>query len=156
MGLCSEQTDGSIRIRPRTIRAVYGLGEFDLTKRTRVLLGALLTTAMAVAAFVSLDIMDGWIGDWAGPVWVIGAFVFPFTCGLVWGASAQGTPGRVAGAIIGAAMVLLPGIGYALLRDADLSELKLPLLWAIFTPLAMIQGAMSLPVGALGRKRRSA
>ncbi len=135
--------------------AVHGPSEQILTKRTRVLLGSVLTLAMAAAAFVSLDIMNGWIGDWGGPLWLFAAFFFPFLAGAAWGRSGAGRAGRAGGALIGAAIVLAPGIGYAVLRDPDLADLRLPLLWSVFTPLAMAQGAVALPAGTLGRKRRS-
>ena len=58
-----------------------------------------------------------------------------------------------AGAAVGALVVLAPGLGYALVRGPDLPGLGMPLLWAVFTPLAMAQGAITLPIGGSARRR---
>jgi hypothetical protein len=118
----------------------------------RMVWGTLMVLAMAGAAAVSLDIMNDWIGDWGALLWVCGTFFLPFLAGIAWGHGGSSLSGRIAGAALAAFLVLGPGIGYAIMRDPDLAELQLPLLWAVFTPLAVAQGVLSLPVGARVRK----
>ena len=115
--------------------------------------GTLGVVAMAAAAVVVLSLLDDWVGDWGALFWIIAGFMVPFAAGLAWGAGAAGRRAVAVGAAVGALVVLGPGIGYALVSDADLAALRLPLLWAVFTPLAMAQGAIGLPVGASGRRR---
>ena len=78
---------------------------------------------------------------------------FPFVTGLALGRSGVGRRGRVIGAAIGAAVALVPSIGYAFTAAPDIGELRLPLLWAVFGPLAAVQGAIALPVGTSARSR---
>ena len=120
-----------------------------LTKRT--VWGSLAVLAMTAAGIVSIDVLDDWVGDWGTPLWIASGFFFPFVAGIAWGAGGLGVRGRLAGAVGGAAVVLAPSVGYALVEGPDLAELRLPLLWALFTPLAMAQGAIALPVGASAR-----
>ncbi len=122
---------------------------------TRIIGGSALVAVMTAAAAVSLTVMDDWIGDWGAALWVCSGFFFPFMAGIAWGPGGGSAKGRVVGALLGALVVLAPGIGYALARDPDLAELRLPLLWSVFAPLAMAQGAITLPVGASARKRRA-
>ncbi len=122
-----------------------------ITKRT--VWGTLGVVAMGAAGVVVVSLLDDWVGDWGAVVWLVGAFVGPFFTGIAWGAGARGRHAVVVGAAVGALVVLAPGLGYALAGDADLAELRLPLLWAVFTPLAMAQGAIALPVGGSARRR---
>ena len=122
-----------------------------ITKRT--VWGTLGVVAMGAAGVVVVSLLDDWVGDWGAVVWLVGAFVGPFFTGIAWGAGARGRRAVVVGAAVGALVVLAPGLGYALAGDADLAELRLPLLWAVFTPLAMAQGAIALPVGGSARRR---
>jgi uncharacterized membrane protein len=119
----------------------------------RRILGTLAVAVMAALALGTVDILNDWIGDWGTPLWIAGAFFIPFVVGIAWGAGGLGTAGRVAGALVGAAVVLAPGLGYAIIEDPDLTAQRLPMLWALFTPLAMAQGAITLPVGASVIKR---
>ena len=112
--------------------------------------------AMGAAGVAVVSLLDDWIGDWGALLWLIAAFASPFFAGLAWGAGATGRRAVVVGAAVGAAVVLVPGLGYAAVRDADIAELRLPLLWAVFTPLAMAQGAIALPVGGSARRRSAA
>ena len=122
-----------------------------MTKNT--VWGSLLVLAMAGAGVVSLDIMNDWVGDWGALLWICGAFFFPFVAGLALGRAGVGRRGRAIGAVIGAAVVLVPSIGYAVTAAPDVAELRLPLLWAVFGPLAAVQGAIALPVGTSARSR---
>ena len=108
---------------------------------------------MGAAGVVVVSLLDDWIGDWGAFLWLLAAFALPFAAGIAWGAGATGRRGVAGGAVAGALVVLAPGLGYALVGDADLTELRLPLLWAVFTPLAMAQGAITLPVGGSARRR---
>ena len=107
---------------------------------------------MGAVGVAAISLLDDWVGDWGAMLWVAGAFFWPFVAGIAWGAGATGRRAAVVGGAVGAFVVLVPGIGYALVRDLDLAALRLPLLWAVFTPLAVAQGAIALPVG--GRARR--
>ena len=126
-------------------------GGATITKRT--VWGTLAVAAMGAAGIAVVSLLDDWLGDWGAPLWLVGAFVGPFFVGIAWGAGARGRRAAVVGAAVGALVVLAPGLGYALVRDVGLAELRPPVLWAVFTPLAMAQGALALPVGASARRR---
>ncbi len=119
----------------------------------RTVWGTLGVVAMGAAGVASLSLLDDWVGDWGASLWLIGAFMVPFLTGIAWGAGAVGRRAVAAGAAVGALVVLAPGLGYALVRGPDLPGLSLPLLWAVFTPLAMAQGAITLPIGGSARRR---
>ena len=121
-----------------------------LTKRT--VWGTLGVVSMALLAAGTIEILDDWVGDWVTMLWLAGGFVIPFMVGLAWGRGGLGLTGLISGALVGALLVLVPGIGYALMEDPDLVELRLPLLWGLFTPLAMAQGAIAFPVGVTSRR----
>ena len=120
-----------------------------VSKRTG--LGTLAVVSMTGLAVVATDVLNDWVGDWGTPLWISAGFFFPFVAGLAWGTGGRGTRGLIVGALIGALVVLAPGIGYALIEETDLSAQRLPLLWALFTPLAMAQGVIALPVGTNAR-----
>ena len=111
---------------------------------------------MGAAGVTVVSLLDDWIGDWGAFLWLIAGFAGPFFAGIAWGAGATGRRAVAVGAAVGALVVLGPGLGYALVRDPDAAGLRLPLLWAVFTPLAMAQGAMALPVGGSARRRSAA
>ena len=119
----------------------------------RTVWGTIAVVAMGAAGVAALSLLDDWVGDWGAFLWLIAGFVGPFAAGIAWGAGARGRRAVVVGAAAGALVVLGPGLGYALASDADFAELRLPLLWAVFTPLAMAQGAIALPVGGSARRR---
>ncbi len=123
-----------------------------LTNRT--FLGAVLTFAMTALAVGAIGILDDWVGDVGALLWISAGFWWSFLVGIAWGNGGNGRTGRIVGGVIGAAVVLVPGVGYAIVEKPDLAELQLPLLWALFTPLAFVQGVLSLPVGARVRKSR--
>lgn len=121
----------------------------------RILWGTLTVAAMVAAALVALEILTDWVGDVGAPLWICAGFFFPFMAGIAvgpWGGTAAG---RGAGGVIGAAFVLVPGAIYVLVQDPDVAEMRLPLLWAVLTPLAAVQGAIGMPVGASARRRAS-
>ena len=105
--------------------------------------GSLLVLAMAGAGVVSLDIMNDWVGDWGALLWICGAFFFPFVTGLALGRSGVGRRGRAIGAVIGAAVVLVPSIGYAVAAAPDIAELR-------FAPAV---GRVRAPRSRAGRHR---
>lgn len=111
------------------------------------------TLAIVGGAVWSLTLLDDWVGDWGALLWLCGTFLLPFLAGLAWGAGGGGRVGRVAGALVGAALVLLPSLAVDAARDAAAPNLGL--LWAVYGPLAAAQGAITLPVGANGRSRAS-
>ena len=124
----------------------------DYAPSLRQAIGSVAVVAMGALAVGSLGILNDWVGDLGAFLWVCAGFFIPFVTGIALGNRAMGASGRAMGAVIGAVIVLLPTIGYALIQKPDLAELQLPLLWATFTPLALAQGAIAIPVAA---KRRS-
>ena len=124
----------------------------DYAATQRQALGSVGVVAMGALAVGSISILDEWVGDIGALLWILGAFWFPFLAGLALGSRAKGTSGRAIGAAIGASVVLIPTIGYALVERPDLAGLQLPLLWTLFTPLAMAQGAVAIPVAANDKK----
>ena len=115
--------------------------------------GVALTLALTALAVGAIGILDDWVGDLGAMLWIASGFWWPFIAGVAWGIRGNNRTGRIVGGLIGAAVVLLPGIGYAIVESPDLAELQLPLLWALFTPLAFAQGVITLPVGARVRNR---
>ena len=111
--------------------------------------GTLATVAMTGLGIAVVPMLDDWVGDWGALLWICTAFLVPFIAGIAWGRGGLGRRGAAAGAVIGAAVVLGPGLGYPGSGGPE------PLLWALFAPLAMAQGAIALPVGALARKPRA-
>jgi hypothetical protein len=106
---------------------------------------------MGALAVGTLTILDDWVGDITAFLWVLGGFWFPFLSGLLLGPLAKRPTGRAIGAAIGAVVVLLPSVSYVIIKNPDINELRLPLLWALFVPLALAQGAMAIPVAARGK-----
>jgi len=123
----------------------------DYTPTQRQALGTLGAIAMGALAVGSLTILDDWVGSIVAMFWILGGFWFPFLSGLVLGPRAKRPSGRAIGAAIGAVVVLLPSLSYVLIASPDIAELRLPLLWALFVPLALAQGAMAIPVAARGK-----
>ncbi|MEX2599632.1 MAG: hypothetical protein WD533_08260 [Dehalococcoidia bacterium] len=112
--------------------------------------------AMGVATVAAGSLLDQWIGDFGALLWICACFFIPFITGIAWGSAGLGNRGRIAGALIGGGVALLPGALYTAAGGSlsGAEALNLPLLWAVFTPLGMAQGAIALPVGATARKRR--
>ena len=119
----------------------------------RVIWGTVTVAAMVAAAVVALDLLADWVGDVGAPLWISAGFFFPFIAGIAVGPWGNSPAGRAVGAVVGAGVVLLPSVVYVLAQEPDLSAMRLPLLWAVFTPLAGMQGAIGMPVGASARRR---
>jgi hypothetical protein len=96
--------------------------------------------AMLAAGYVAIDIFIGWVGNWHGPLWMVGAWVLPFFTALAIGPRAAGRWSPA----LGAGVALAP---------PDISGERLALLWAVFIPLTAAQGALGFPVGARVRAR---
>ncbi len=126
---------------------------FTITRRQ--LLGSVGVLAMTALAAGSAKVLDEWIGDLGAMLWITCAFLIPYLIGIGLRQRAAGTQGRLIGALVGAATVVLPTVGYALVTQPDLAEIQLPLLWALFTPLSLAQGAIAMPVGATVRKSKA-
>ena len=118
----------------------------------RQLVGSVGVLGMGALAVGSAKVLDGWIGDWGALLWIAAAFFVPYLVGIALGPRGAGTQGRLIGALTGALVVAVPTLGYALVQQPDLAELELPLLWALFTPLSLAQGAIAMPVGATVRR----
>jgi len=119
----------------------------------RVIWGTVTVAAMVAAAVVALDLLADWVGDVGAPLWISAGFFFPFIAGIAVGPWGNSPAGRAVGAVVGAGVVLLPSVVYVLAQEPDLSVMRLPLLLAVFTPLAGMQGAIGMPVGASARRR---
>jgi hypothetical protein len=110
---------------------------------------------MTVLAMGSVKVLNEWVGDLAAMLWVTAGFLAPYLIGIGLRQRAAGTQGRLIGALMGALIVLVPTVSYALVAQPDLAEMQMPLLWALFTPLALVQGAIALPVGSTVRKTKA-
>lgn len=108
---------------------------------------------MAALAVVTIDTLNNWVGDVGALLWISAGYFFPFVTGIALGPVAAGVQGRILGAVVGAIVVLAPTIGYAIVKQPNLADIGLPLIWGLFTPLAIAQGAVSAPVGAAVRSR---
>lgn len=126
---------------------------FTITRRQS--LGSLGAVAMTALAMGSVKVLDEWIGGLATMLWITGAFLMPYPIGIGLRQRAAGNQGRLIGALVGVAIALVPTVGYALVAQPDLAEMQMPLLWALFTPLSIAQGAIALPVGSTVRKSKA-
>ena len=118
----------------------------------------LLAGAIGVVAAIALLSLDEWLGDWVGPLWLLSPFALAFIIGMAVGSRATGKRGALLGALVGAAVVLVPSGGVLLYHalsgqdlGAEVSTRGLLRLWLAFSPVAMLQGALSGPVGATAR-----
>ena len=119
--------------------------------------GVMAVATGAVAAIAAFE-LDDWLGDWVGSLWLLGPFAAAFIAGIAWGGGATGKRGAILGAVVGAAVVLVPSGGYLLYveavgRDlgAEVSDLDLPRLWLAFFPVAMVFGSLGAPMGSAVR-----
>jgi hypothetical protein len=111
---------------------------------------------MAVLAVATVQALDSWIGDIGAMLWLVGAFFIPYLIGIALRQRAGGVQGRLIGALVGGATVVLPTTGYVLVMQPDLAEVQMSLIWALFIPLAFAQGALAIHVGGTVRKSREA
>jgi hypothetical protein len=109
--------------------------------------------AMLAAGYVAIDIFIGWVGNWHGPLWMVGAWVLPFFTALAIGPRAAGRWSPALGAGVALAEVIVPLALMVALAPPDISGERLALLWAVFIPLTAAQGALGFPVGARVRAR---
>ena len=107
---------------------------------------------MGALALVAIDGLNDWIGDVGALLWISAGYFFPFLSGIAVGPAASGLPGRIAGALVGALVVVAPIVGYLLVKDQRAFAISVPL---TFIPLALAQGAIAMPVGVAVRSRRS-
>jgi hypothetical protein len=110
---------------------------------------------MAVMAVGTVQALDAWIGDLGAMLWLAGAFFIPYLAGIALGQRAGGGQGRLIGALVGGTTVVLPTAGYVLVVRPDLVEIQMALIWALFTPLALAQGAIAIQVGSTVRKSKA-
>jgi hypothetical protein len=110
--------------------------------------------AMVAAGYVSIDLFDAWVGNWHGPLWMVGAWVLPFFTALAIGPRAAGRWAPVLGAGVALGEITLPLVVMVALAPPDISGERLALLLAVFTPLVAVQGALAFPVGARVRARK--
>jgi hypothetical protein len=176
MGLCSEPPNATMprsrsgpplgRMRRSAFGTAGGAGPYaptflcesyarrgyELRVTRRQLLGSVGVLGMAALAAGSAKVLDEWIGDLGAMLWIAGAFFIPYLTGIALRQRGAGNQGRMIGALVGAATVVLPTVGYALVIQPDLAEIQMPLLWSLFTPLSLAQGAIAMPVGATVRR----
>lgn len=119
----------------------------------RHMASAVVVALMAAATFVVLDNAEAWAGDWVGPVWVLSGFFVPFVAGISVGGAAQGTAGKLAGGLLGVAVVVLPGLVYLGTGERGYAEHDMGVFYAAFVPLAVVEGAITMPVGVAARLR---
>jgi len=120
---------------------------------------ALLAFA-AASAFVALAVLDDWVGNWVGPVWLLCTYLLPFLLGVGLGAAAPGMRGVLAGGVAGGAMVGVPLLFLALVSDLESLEetgdQALAILAVSLISLAVVMGALGLSMGVAVRLRRFA
>ena len=132
----------------------------------RQVMQAVVALAMGGLAIVAVMVLDDWLGDWVGPVWLLSPFIAAFVAELALGRRATGTRGIVIGVAIGVSVVALPSAGYVLAEAATgtdvndlITELELVRLWAVFLPLGALEGGLWGSLGASAgvhlRERRS-
>ena len=109
---------------------------------------------LAIAAIVSLDALDGWVGDWAAFFWVCGTMFFPWLVGVAVGTKLDGTPGSLAGAAIGILVVVAPLVVSAATSLQDPPTSSIWILAGLFPLASAVLGGMSLPAGIHVRAAR--
>ena len=109
---------------------------------------------LAIAAIVSLDALDGWVGDWAAFFWVCGTMFFPWLVGVAVGTKLDGTPGSLAGAAIGVLVVVAPLVVSAATSLQDPPTSSIWILAGLFPLASAVLGGMSLPAGIHVRAAR--
>lgn len=113
--------------------------------------------AMALATVVVVTALDDWIGDLGALLWVCACFFIPFIAGIAWGMSGLGVRGRLAGALLGGTIALVPSLTLPLAGVGPMNDgATVSIVLVVFTCLGMAQGAIALPVGASARKKRRA
>lgn len=116
-----------------------------------------LVIAMGVTAYLSLSILEDLVGDLLGAIWILSAFFLPFLLGISLGQIARRSRGVATGAVAG---LLVPLVPIALLLTVTETFnhpdglLDGPLLTLLLAPLAMVMGALTLPMGASARAYR--
>ena len=114
--------------------------------------GTIVVLVMGALAVVAINGLNDWVGDVGALLWISAGYFFPFVSGIAIGPAASGLNGRLVGAVIGGIVVVAPIVGYLLVKDERAFALSVPL---SFFPLALAQGAISMPVGASVRSRRA-
>jgi hypothetical protein len=109
--------------------------------------------AMLAAGYIAIDIFDEWVGNWHGPLWMVGAWVLPFFTALAIGPRAAGRWSPVLGVVVALTEIIVPLALMVALVPPDVSGERLALLWAVFIPLVAAQGALGFPVGARVRAK---
>ena len=114
-----------------------------------------LVAVMGVAAYITLRLLDDWVGNWTGPVWLLSTFLFPYLIGIALGPLATGVRGPLIGAVAGALVVAVPSAGYLIGVAASgegvagrVDDLDLPQLWAVFTVVSVGMGTLALQMGS--------
>jgi hypothetical protein len=114
-----------------------------------------LVSVMGVAAYITLRLLDDWVGNWTGPVWLLSTFLFSYLIGIALGSLATGARGLWIGAFCGSLVVAVPSAGYLLSVAASgegigsrVDDLDLPQLWAAFAVVSAGMGALALHMGA--------
>ncbi len=128
---------------------------------------ALLVFATAGIAAATALVLEEWLGDWVGPVWLLSPFLAAFLIEMALGRRAAGRRGIIIGAVVGVIVVAGPSVGYPLAVASGgeelmtvIDDLDLALLWGLFIPLGALEGGLWGPMGAtsgdfLRRKARS-
>ena len=139
MGL-QRRTDGTIPTEDR-------LGMETTESKTTLAIRSVGVVGLGIAALISLDALDAWVGDWAAFFWVCGTMFIPWLVGIAVGTKLDGTPGRIAGAAIGVLVVVTP---LAISAATSLQNPPTSSIWilaGLFPLASAVLGGMSLPVG---------
>jgi hypothetical protein len=117
------------------------------------LAGTVVVLIMAALAVGTIDALNDWVGDVGALLWLCAGYWFPFIFGIALARMGMGLRGRVIGALVAAAFVIVPTVGYVLVERPHLYEVGLPTIWTLFIPLSMAMGAIAMPVGASVRAK---
>ena len=146
MGL-QRRTDGTIPTEDR-------LGMETTESKTTLAVRSVAVVGLGIAALVSLDALDGWVGDWAAFFWICGTMFIPWLVGIAVGTKLDGTPGRIVGAAIGVLVVVAPLAISAATSLQDPPTSSIWVLAGLFPLASAVLGGMSLPVGIHVRAAR--
>ena len=136
----------------------YNGGDMQTLSANQLLRSALVLATAGVGA-IAAGVVNDWIGDWVGALWLIGPFTGSFFAGMGAGPVLHGARSVMVGAVVGMAIVVLPSVGFLLASvgsgqeaSAVIADHDLWRLWGFFTPLGAVQGALFWPLGITSRE----
>ena len=142
----------------RLLPIEYNDGDMQSLSENQIL-RSVLVLATAGVGVMAVGVVDGWLGDWVGALWLIGPFTGAFFAGMGIGPVVHGARGVAVGAVVGIVIVVLPSVGFLLASvgggqeaSAVIADHDLCRLWGFFIPLGAMQGALFWPLGITSRE----